>query len=164
MWFNWDVNDPTIDWPIESTSAMQSAFRSGISSSYYASNQYANLPSGPIRPPSSSGAPVPTKEPQPKPTPAPTRTPTPTPTPSGSGTEVTLVDVADTYIDKSNPDSASGGKYASLRSHGGTPYQVTFLRFDLTSLKGRTITAARLRIHTTADTGSGTSSPKSSCS
>jgi mannan endo-1,4-beta-mannosidase len=146
VWFNWNVNDPVIDWPIESTSAMQSAFRSGISSSYYASNQFANLPSGPIKPPGGSSSP--------------SQQPSSSPPPSSSGgsTSVTLLDVADTYIDKSDPSSADGGARSSLRSHGGTPYQVAFMRFDLTSLRGKTITAARLRIHTTGDTGSGTSS------
>jgi mannan endo-1,4-beta-mannosidase len=158
VWFNWNVSDPTIDWPIESTSAMQSAFRSGISSSYYASNKYADLPSGPIRAPASSSAATP--PPTTAPTPQPTPTPKPTAPATGGSTSVTLVDVADTYIDKSDPNSASGGAHASLRSHGGTPYQVAFMRFDLTTLAGKTITAARVRIRTTADTGSGTSSPQ----
>jgi outer membrane protein assembly factor BamB len=101
---------------------------------------------------------TPTRTPLPTSTRTPTPTHTPTPTPTGGGTSVTLIDVADTYIDKSNPASAAGGARPSLRAHGGTPYQVAFLRFDLTALSGKTITAARLRLHTTADTGSGTSS------
>jgi hypothetical protein len=113
---------------------------------------YRLTPSGPA--PTST----PTRTPLPTSTRTPTPTHTPTPTPTGGGTSVTLIDVADTYIDKSNPASAAGGARPSLRAHGGTPYQVAFLRFDLTALSGKTITAARLRLHTTADTGSGTSS------
>jgi hypothetical protein len=40
LWFNW--ND-TADWPIETSSSAQSAFASGIKSSYYAANNYASL-------------------------------------------------------------------------------------------------------------------------
>src|SRR5437764_12578835 len=44
-------NDDGMDWPIESSSSATSAFASGIQSSAYTSNTYANLPAGPIQPP-----------------------------------------------------------------------------------------------------------------
>jgi beta-mannanase len=40
LWFNWKDK---ADWPIETSSSAQSAFASGIKSSYYASNGYASL-------------------------------------------------------------------------------------------------------------------------
>jgi hypothetical protein len=47
LWFNWkDI----ADWPIETSSAAQSAFASGIRSSYYAANDFASLGGTTIQP------------------------------------------------------------------------------------------------------------------
>jgi hypothetical protein len=45
-WFNWNVfeNGGRWDWPIESTFTSQAAFADAISSSYYASNEFGDLP------------------------------------------------------------------------------------------------------------------------
>lgn len=49
VWFNWDGGG-TETWPIETTPELQAGFRQGVTSSYYASNTFANLPAGPIQP------------------------------------------------------------------------------------------------------------------
>ena len=51
VWFNWNAGDPAMDWPIQTTPESTAAFAGAISSSYYTSNQYANLPAGPVAPP-----------------------------------------------------------------------------------------------------------------
>jgi outer membrane protein assembly factor BamB len=88
---------------------------------------------------------VPGTGPTPTPTSTPTRTPTPTP-PPGSST-VTFTPVADTYTARSAPDSAAGGTSTFLRADI-VRTDTAFLRFDLASLAGKTITAAALRVHT----------------
>jgi hypothetical protein len=50
LWF--DTYDDGMDWPIESSSSATSAFASGIQNPAYRTNDYANLSSGPIAPPS----------------------------------------------------------------------------------------------------------------
>ncbi len=46
IWFNWRIEENGVwhDWPIESSAASQQAFRDGISSPYYSSNNYGSLP------------------------------------------------------------------------------------------------------------------------
>lgn len=50
LWFNWRINDPSgtppgyQSFPIESTAASQAAFKAAIGSTYYATNNYGNLP------------------------------------------------------------------------------------------------------------------------
>ena len=50
MWFNWNDNDPVKDWPIQSSPSSQAAFRAGIASSYYATNQFGGITTSPIAP------------------------------------------------------------------------------------------------------------------
>ena len=76
IWFNWDVDDPVKDWPIESSPASQAAFRAGIASSYYTSNQYGSITASPIQPPTGSVQTPPPHPPTPTPAPA---TPTSSP-------------------------------------------------------------------------------------
>jgi hypothetical protein len=44
--------DSNMDWPIETSSSASSAFKAGIGSSAYTTNQYGALGFGPIGPPS----------------------------------------------------------------------------------------------------------------
>lgn len=46
VWFNW--NHGGMDWAIESSLAAQEAFAEGVSSSYYAENEFADIDSAPI--------------------------------------------------------------------------------------------------------------------
>jgi mannan endo-1,4-beta-mannosidase len=50
VWFNWNDNDPSLSWPIESSQASINAFAGGIANSYYATNNFANYESKPIPP------------------------------------------------------------------------------------------------------------------
>jgi hypothetical protein len=50
LWF--DTFDDGMDWPIETSSSATSAFATGIQDAAYRGNSYADLPSGPIAPPS----------------------------------------------------------------------------------------------------------------
>lgn len=91
IWFNWDVDNA--HWVIEEPLAAQNAFAQGISSSYYAANDFLNLNTSPIMPLGGTATPTPiivtplvtaTAAPTPLPTntpapPTPTRTPTPIP-------------------------------------------------------------------------------------
>jgi len=47
LWFNFK---DTVDWPIETSSSAQSAFASGIKSSYYAANDFASLGGTTVQP------------------------------------------------------------------------------------------------------------------
>ena len=89
VWFNWDC-DPGSTYDIESSPAAQAAFASGINSGYYTANNYANLNTSPIPPPTlpaiSTASPTPTATPLPTLTPTPTQTPTPTATPKPTAT------------------------------------------------------------------------------
>ena len=61
VWFNWNGGDPSLHFPIESTSGQKTAFQQSINTGYYASNSFSNLPSGPIQPlpgPASAPSPV----------------------------------------------------------------------------------------------------------
>jgi mannan endo-1,4-beta-mannosidase len=139
VWFNSNDGIASITYRIESSAAQQAAFKQGIASSYYGANTFGSLPFGPVRPIGASAQTVPPES----------ETVTPTPT-----TTVTLKDVGDNYVDGSKPGSTAGGSSLRLIADGD-PYSVAFLRFDLTSLKGKTITGATLRIHTTNDVGAG---------
>jgi hypothetical protein len=59
LWFNWNDDDPIKSWPIESSPAAQQAFRTGIASSYYASNQFGTITTSPIPPIGATAAPTP---------------------------------------------------------------------------------------------------------
>ena len=52
VWFNWNCfeGSGSMDWVIETSSSAQNAFASGIQSSIYAANNYANLPAGKVHP------------------------------------------------------------------------------------------------------------------
>jgi mannan endo-1,4-beta-mannosidase len=50
IWFDWNMNDAGISWPLSSSPDSQRAFADGIASSYYAGNEFAALPPGPIQP------------------------------------------------------------------------------------------------------------------
>lgn len=61
VWFNWDVaaTSGDMDWPIESSSSAQAAFRAAIGSGYYAANTFSSLPKlSKIQPLGSAGASV----------------------------------------------------------------------------------------------------------
>jgi len=142
LWFNWNANDPTLSWPIESTSLQQSAFRESVNSGYYASNTFGSLPASAIKPLS-------------QPTQAPPPPPTPPPPTSGSGSgTVTLPDIGDSYINAAQPSSTAGGPSHTLIADG-SPYCIAYLRFDLSGLAGKTIISAALRVHTSGDAGAG---------
>jgi hypothetical protein len=55
VWMNWDINEGKT-YPIESSQASKNAWAAGIGSAAYASNQYANLNTSPIPPPSALAA------------------------------------------------------------------------------------------------------------
>jgi hypothetical protein len=50
LWF--DTYDDGMDWPIETSSSATAAFASGVQAPAYQGNAYADLPAGPIAPPS----------------------------------------------------------------------------------------------------------------
>jgi len=50
LWF--DKFDDNMDWPIETSASATQAFAEGVQQPSYLGASYANLPSGPIQPPS----------------------------------------------------------------------------------------------------------------
>ncbi len=48
VWFNWNDNNPSITFPIESSAASIRAFADGVKSNYYAANNFANLNQSPV--------------------------------------------------------------------------------------------------------------------
>jgi hypothetical protein len=142
MWFNWNTNDSTIDWPIESSSASIAAFKAGIQSSYYAGNNFSTMATSPIPPIGGMSAPAPAQ--------APTTAPITQPVSGTSTGSVTLNPVADTVVRKSNPTSTAGGASTTIQSDlAGT--DTAYLRFSLSGLAGKKITSAKLRVKTSTD-------------
>ncbi len=114
IWFN--INKET-DWRIESSEESKRAFREGINSSYFASNNYASLSSSPISYSgglSSSGAQAFTPTPKLSATPRPTKTPTVSITPSITETEEPQVSIVPEQIINGETTSTSNKKYAVL--------------------------------------------------
>jgi hypothetical protein len=151
-------------WPIESSSSAEAAWKAGIASSYFSGADFGSI-SGKIQPlgtTSTATAPAPSPTPtSPSPTPtSPSPTPTsPTPTPtsttvSSSSGSVTLVPEADTYTNSANPSATHYGVATTLVANGPTA-DIPFLRFDLTSLQGKTITGVSLKLHSSSETWAG---------
>jgi hypothetical protein len=51
VWFNWNANDASLTWPIESAPEIQTAFAQSIASGYFTANTFGNLANAPIVPP-----------------------------------------------------------------------------------------------------------------
>jgi hypothetical protein len=162
VYMNWDINTGKT-YPIESSQAATDAWAAGISSPIYASNQYASLNISPIPALAASAAPTATAIPV-TPTTAVTATPvsaTPTTAPTTTATPVTsttitaiVMPVADSYIDSANSSSTTGGTSTALFVDN-SPVRKTFLKFDLSSLAGKTIMSVKLKFKTTGNTAAG---------
>lgn len=87
----------------------------------------------------------PTNTPIPSPTPLPTNTPTPTPTTQ----TYTLNPIADSYVNANSSGSNYGTRTTMIVD--SSPVNVGYLKFDLTSLAGKTIVSANLRLRTGTD-------------
>lgn len=95
--------------------------------------------------PTPEPTPTPTPEPTATPTPLPTPTDTPSPTPPVSPTPATLTvnPIADTSV-KSNAPTTNYGTATKL-SVDGKPVEISYLKFDLSPIAGKTVTRATLR-------------------
>ena len=82
----------------------------------------------------------------------------PPPSPPPGGTTVTLNAVADTYVASDTPATAFGTSTSLFAD--ASPLKRTYVKFDLSALAGRTITAATLRVHTTTNSASGSPGPE----
>ncbi len=99
-----------------------------------------------------TGTSLPTFTPTPTPrytaTPTPRYTPTPTPrvtaTPTPVGSSTQLYPTADAYVSSGSPSTNYGS--ATTLSADYSPVKIAYMRFDLTSLAGRTITKAYLKL------------------
>jgi hypothetical protein len=81
------------------------------------------------------------------PTPAPTSTPSPTPTPSPTGPQtMQLNPIADAHVYQIAPDTNYGASTAF--EVDGSPVEITYMKFDLSGLAGKTILSATLRFKT----------------
>jgi hypothetical protein len=127
-------------WPIESSPGAEAAFRKGIASAAYATNQYGTI-SGKIPAPGSASSPA-AGAPAPAPPPAP-----------GASSSVTLPAVLDTYTSSATPNTSEAGSHTLRANVVGT--DTTYIRFNLASLAGKTITSAKLNLHTSTDSWSG---------
>jgi hypothetical protein len=88
---------------------------------------------------------------------APPPPPPPPPLPPPSGTTVTLNAIADTYAASDTPATVFGTSTSLFAD--ASPLKVTYLKFDLSQLAGRTITGATLRVRTTTNSASGSPGP-----
>jgi beta-mannanase len=173
IYFNWNAPNGE-SFPIQSSQAATAAWAAGIAMAKYAPNQFANFNTSPIPALASSSTTgtsailetssteaSATLEASPTVTPivdSPTASPTTIPA-SPAVTATTVLANADSFIDDANPESAAGGVSKTLYVNA-SPVQTTFLKFDLTSLTGKTISTVTLKFKTTsdADAGSGNSS------
>jgi hypothetical protein len=134
VWVDWNIGDPALSWPIESSADAQSAFANGIASPVYASNQFGNLPTGAI--PELTGSATGPTIPNP----------------------IAVTPVADTYTSRAAPTSTRPGSSVTLRADAvGT--DTAFLLFDLSSLGGKTINSVTLRLHSSSDSFAGSAAP-----
>ncbi len=95
--------------------------------------------------------PTPTRTPTPRPTPTPTKTPTPAPTPTP--VSVVLYPSADSYVTNESGKTGSNFGSSSTLQVDGSPVQLTYMKFDLTSLATKTVNSAQLMIRVTNGTG-----------
>jgi beta-mannanase len=173
VYMNWDINAGRT-YPIQSSTAATSAFAAAIGAGRYASNKFASLNTSPI--PALSGAtlsttstlsdssagdstdtsvlPTDTTTAVPADTATPLPTDTATPEPAPTEASAVLPAIADSYIDSAAPDSAAGGVSTAL-SVSASPDQKAFLKFDLTSMAGKTISTVTLKLKTSADPSAG---------
>jgi hypothetical protein len=128
LWFNWNFKESggTIKYSIESSQEAQDAFKSGIASSYYATNTFSSLPKlVPVQPLTSFITPTATPTPTPTVTVAPTatntpiptatiaiptNTPVPTSTPTPTRTPTPFIDVSAPSLTITNPLNNSNVK------------------------------------------------------
>ena len=116
-------------------------------------------PVTPITPPETStpvqDTPTPVENPTETPisTPTLTMTPTTTPTPTATSTPTpplvrgSFPAVADAYVRKSNTNRSYGT--GSRMEVDGSPQEISYLKFDLSPLAGKTVELARLRLRIT---------------
>jgi hypothetical protein len=130
VWMDWNTDNPSLSWPLDSSRAASAAFANGVASAAYASNQFGNLEGGAI--PALAAAPPP-------------------PNP------ITLTPVADTSTSRQTPNAQSAGSSAELYADTqGT--NTAFLLFDLRPLAGKTISSVTLRLHTAGEAWAGSAS------
>jgi len=130
IWNDQDEGDGA-DWEVESSSAAQSAFKSGIASASYATNKFGSI-SGKIVPLTSS-------------------TPSTSPTSSAS-----LAPSADSYTSSAYRNTVYGTSSNLRVNESGT--DTTFMRFDLSRFAGRKLVSASLKVHSSSEAWAGTSS------
>ena len=87
-------------------------------------------------------------------TPTPTSILTPTPTTPNPSDSVILKPVADTHVDSTAPTNNYGA--TNSMQTDGYPIKISYLRFDLSSLAGQTISNAKLRLRTADNPSEGT--------
>lgn len=110
-------------------------------------------PNAPTSTPTPTPAPTstPTSTPTPTPTIPPTPTYTPTPT-SAPSTSQSFLPVADTFVENTRATSNFGS--STSLTIDGNPIDITYMRFDLTPLAGKTVTSAILRVKVTSSSNS----------
>ncbi|GIW62019.1 MAG: hypothetical protein KatS3mg089_0871 [Patescibacteria group bacterium] len=99
--------------------------------------------------PTSTPTPISTPTPTPSPTPTSTNTPTPHPTSSTTptpilGQTIDLLPLADTFVRKDHP-TRNYGSSTHLESDGDTR-AISYLKFDLRALAGKSLTTAQLSL------------------
>ncbi|HSW89367.1 MAG TPA: DNRLRE domain-containing protein [Patescibacteria group bacterium] len=135
-----------------SDTALNTSFVRGSGGTF--SDSFAIISNSPTPTPTLTPLPTDTPISTPTPTPTPTATPLPTATPTPpSGGTITLNAVADSYVDSSNPTVNYGT--ATALYVDGSPFKITYLKFDLGSLARKTITQASLKVMTTNGSASG---------
>lgn len=89
------------------------------------------------------------------PSPSPSQTETTTTSPSSSPTSsvVSFAPVADSWVGSDAASATHGGDTALYAD--GSPSKITYLKYDLSSLAGRTVTGASLEVSTTSGAYSG---------
>jgi len=100
-----------------------------------------------------TSSPTPTETPTPTPSPTPTSgSPTPSPSPTAPVTTNAFPPAADAYV--SSAKSSANFGLGTVLSVDGSPAEITYLRFDLGSLSGKTVKSAKLRIRTSGSSKS----------
>jgi Glycosyl hydrolase family 26 len=134
VWTDWNGGNTTRDWPIESSVGATAAFAKGIASPYWEPNSFGSIDaintllagvSQPAQPTTVSA--------------------------QLAGT-TTLSPIADSQVSQASPDTNFG---TSSQLQANDNVNLSYLRFDLRTLAGHTITSAQLSLHTRTESWAG---------
>lgn len=152
-WYEVDVTpavagDGTVSFRIKSTSSDGADYAANGHASGNAPQLLVSVAGGSVTPtliPTDTPVETPTPTDMQTPAPTPTDTPTPTPQPGGTPVEITIPVAEDSFIAKGAPTSNFGTRLTL--QNDASPVRDILLKFNVTGIGTRTVTAASLKLY-----------------